>query len=278
MAIPYLAICFYKFRFLLCFYRERGETLVQEIFNRREYKYIINKETYSKMIPILMEYFALDKNGKNSNGIYTIGNIYYDTEDELFNSEFMRKQTFRQKLRLRFYDKVDLDSTVFLEIKKKFKGIVYKRRTGVKLEDAYKLLQNNNEYIDLESFPCTNTQILKEVYFFFNQYKMIPKAILSYDRQAFHCIDNMDLRITFDMNLRCRVHDLRIENGNDGEPFVSTDTIIFEVKSRDSVPVWLCTILSNFECYKGSFSKYLVSCEVRKELQNKNHEENKIKF
>ena len=110
-----------------------------EVFNRYEHKYIVDKATFEKIIKILDQHMEIDSHNRNYTP-YTISNIYYDTSDDYLIRTSLSKPDYKEKLRLRSYGVPDRESKVFLEIKKKFNGIVNKRRTKLKLNEAYDFL------------------------------------------------------------------------------------------------------------------------------------------
>jgi len=87
-------------------------------------------------------------------------------------------------------------------------------------------------------------------------YDLEPKLYLAYDRIAYFGINNRDLRITFDTNIRSRRTDLRLELGDYGEPLLDEGVWLMEVKAEKSIPVWLSRMLSENGLFKTSFSKY----------------------
>ncbi|TCK93403.1 VTC domain-containing protein [Natranaerovirga hydrolytica] len=232
--------------------------MAKEIFNRYELKFLINEEVYAELINELEPYMVKDSYG-DQDGYYTISNIYYDTEDNLFNYEKLKRQPFRQKVRLRTYNIPSLDCPSFLEIKKKHNGVVNKRRTVMALNEAYDFLNNDYKNEDIIKFNTSNHQILKEVLFLKNFYKLVPKVSLSYERQAFHAKEDKDLRITFDKNIRRRLENLRLEYGSEGEVYIRPDVFVFEIKVSEKLPLWLVKILSKYRCWMQSFSKYSTS-------------------
>lgn len=235
--------------------------MVQEIFSRYEYKYIITKDIYYIFLEQIKDYTELDKNSifNENENFYTIMNIYYDTVDNLFNSELMRNQDFRQKLRMRVYRNALLEDKIFLELKKKYFNRVYKRRTGILLKDAYNILHDDKINIELYKEKTTNHKILKEIFFFNHYFKLEPKSVLCYERQAFNGKYDKDLRITIDKNLRCRNEDFRIEKGSNGIKFMPDNEYILEIKVNNSIPLWLSKILSELQFRKSSFSKFYTS-------------------
>ena len=92
-----------------------------ESFNRYEHKYKLDTKTFNKVLEIMDEHMELDSHcGEHS--LYTIANIYYDTKDNSLIRESLSKPAYKEKLRLRSYGVPDMDSKVFLEIKKKYRN------------------------------------------------------------------------------------------------------------------------------------------------------------
>ncbi len=223
-----------------------------EVFNRYEMKYRITSEQYEELKTRLSLRMESDEHSKNGE-FYTICNIYYDTE----NNDLIRKSTdggiYKEKMRLRSYGTVTLDQKVFLEIKKKYKGLVNKRRTKMYLSDAY-------AYFDLgvlpEVKPFMNGQVLKEIDYMKTRLGLIPKVFLSYDRCAMFDRENRDFRITFDRNITARRYDLGLHYGVYGDKLLGPDEWIMEIKIDKAMPLWMTRILSDMEIRKTSFSKY----------------------
>ncbi|TFD97092.1 polyphosphate polymerase domain-containing protein [Jeotgalibacillus sp. R-1-5s-1] len=236
-----------------------------EIFNRFELKYLISIDEYYEMRSKLLERMTFDSYG-NNDGKYNIISLYFDSAERGIYYETKNKLSFRQKLRLRVYDRTSIEDQAFFEIKQKFKNVVNKRRTVLSLNDAYKLIKNKPNIFSKELPPASNTQILKEVIHFRNQYELEPDIIVSYDRQAFVGVNEPDLRVTFDYNLMTRDYDLRLENGPYGHHFIHPDLVVLEIKVSNSVPLWLSNIVSEMNLSRKSVSKFCTSVELAEEL------------
>lgn len=233
-----------------------------EVFNRYEKKFIITDEIYNIIKPQLEEYMEVDDHSRNGD-FYTICNLYYDTADNELIRKSIEKPTYKEKLRLRSYGVAEPKDKVFLEIKKKFKGCVNKRRTVIKLEDAYR-------YIETKQKPKTdsfiNEQILNEIDFMIHRYPSLqPSLFLSYDRSALIGIEDKNFRITFDRNILTRRYDLGLHYGIYGDPLLSKDQWIMEVKINRAAPLWFAELLSKYKIYPASFSKY--GTEYRRTVQ-----------
>ena len=236
-----------------------------EVFNRFENKYLIDADTFyeltgalhSRMVPDVHNPVCPDKkDGKHEYAYYTISNIYYDTEDDYLIRQSLSHPLYKEKLRLRSYGVPGLNDIVFLELKKKFQGIVNKRRTKIPLCTAYTFL-NGEHYGTLpEPQPCMNLQVLKEIGVFLKRYALVPKVYIAYDRLAFFDKNSGDLRISFDKNIRTRRHGLQLEKGDFGDSLILENQRLMEIKSAGAMPLWLSALLSELGVFKKSFSKY----------------------
>jgi hypothetical protein len=223
-----------------------------EVFNRNECKFLIDKAVYDNIQDRLLEYMELDEYNKD-NKLYTISNIYYDTSDNYLIRKSLSKPAYKEKLRLRAYGVPRENEKVFLEIKKKVCGLVNKRRTKLRLNEAYNFVSTGQEP-ELKSYM--NRQVINEIEYMLRIYNLEPKLYLAYDRQALFGIDSRDLRITFDTNVRTRRYDLRLEAGDYGEQLLEDGKWLMEVKAEKNIPLWLSRMLSENKIFKTSFSKY----------------------
>lgn len=216
----------------------------QNVFKRVEKKYMLTKEQYESLRKILDIYMKAD-----DYGLHTINNIYYDTNDYKLIRASLDKPVYKEKLRLRSYGTPTDESQVFLEIKKKYKGIVYKRRASMTLNEARKYLEENET-------PDNKSQIINEIDWFLKSYKLYPKAYVAYDRIAMYGKENKDLRITFDFNIRCRDRQLDLSKGPYGQQILKKDNVLMEIKIPNVMPMWLSEALDELKIYSTSFSKY----------------------
>ncbi len=223
-----------------------------EVFSRYENKYLIDEKTYHFLTSHMNEYMRTDKYNKD-NEFYNIANIYYDTENDELIRKSIEKPVYKEKLRLRSYGVPNFSDTVFLEIKKKYKGLVNKRRTKLQLSDAYALV---NEGVNPPDYDYINKQVLNEIQYFLSRYKLVPKVYLTYDRRAYFAKDDFDFRVTFDTNIKSRRKEVCLEAGNYGDLLIGNDLWLMEVKSSMAVPVWFSDLLSEAKAFSSSFSKY----------------------
>ncbi len=233
-----------------------------EVFNRYESKYLMDSKAFYVIYNRLLEYMELDEYNKHDK-FYSISNIYFDTEHDSLIRNSLAKPKYREKLRIRAYGIPENDAKVYLELKKKVFGLVNKRRTALKLNEAYDFVRTGAEPEFRESM---NKQVIQEIHYFLQRYDLLPKVYLAYDRIALFCKNNRDLRITFDTNIRSRRHDVKLESGDHGEQLLSRGQWLMEVKAEKTIPIWLSRMLSELGMFRTSFSKY--GNEYKKTLVN----------
>lgn len=216
----------------------------QENFKRYEKKYMLTKRQYHSLMLKLAGKMELDQYGK-----HTISNLYFDTEDFRLIRNSIEKPAYKEKLRLRAYGNVNGESAVFLELKKKFDKIVYKRRISMKLEEARRYLLDG-------IYPQKDSQILREIDFTLKKYDLKPAACVFYDRMAFYGKEDEMLRVTFDRNIRCRSTALDLERGTYGVDILEQGCVLMEVKMPNAMPLWMGSCFSELGIYPLSYSKY----------------------
>ena len=223
-----------------------------EIFSRVELKYLLSTEDVDALMPLLAE--NMDCDPYNFGGkTYQISNIYFDTAQNELIIKSLEKPVYKEKLRLRSYGRVENpEQTVFLEIKKKFDGVVYKRRTPFTYNNAISFLEEQK----LPENEKTNWQVLREIMDLQKRYVLLPRVFISYERLAFFGNNNSDFRITLDRNILTRREDLKLDSEIYGTPLLQEGMWLMEAKAFKSFPLWFAKFLSNRKIYSRSFSKY----------------------
>ena len=223
-----------------------------EVFNRYENKYLLDDLAYQRFFDRLLEYMELDEYNKQ-NPFYSINNIYFDTKHDTLIRKSISKPKYKEKLRLRAYGVPERGAKGYLELKKKVFGLVNKRRTAIRLDEAYEFVRTGVKP-PLQKYM--NKQVLDEIHYFLKRYELEPKVYLAYDRRALFCKQARDLRITFDTNIRSRRYDLTLESGDHGELLLEPGQWLMEIKAEKTIPLWLARLLSEHRLYRTSFSKY----------------------
>ena len=215
------------------------------VFRRHELKYILTKEQKDHILKTIDSYMKLDQYGRT-----TICNIYFDTENYRLIRRSIEKPDYKEKLRVRSYLNQNTENKVFVEIKKKYEKVVYKRRIAMREEDALQWL-NGKGHSEIDS------QIAREIDYFLAYYgNLKPALFLSYEREAYYCMDGGDFRITFDENILCREEEFTFQADIGGIPILEEGKVLMEIKCSSGMPMWMAEILSREKIYKTSFSKY----------------------
>ncbi len=216
---------------------------LQTCFKRYEKKYRLTAAQQQLIINGMREHMTADEHAA-----YTICNIYYDTPDWHLIRASLEKPVYKEKLRIRSYGTPSDGGKVFVELKKKYDGVVYKRRITARADQAEPFL-SGAEGID-------GGQIGREIQWFQSFYRAMPRVFIAYDRIAFAGKDDPEVRITFDTNLRWRDTDLDLRCGDYGTPIDDPNMVLMEIKLPGVCPLWLSRLLSEAGAYPTSFSKY----------------------
>ena len=214
------------------------------VMKRYEIKYIITDEQEEFLKRKLKGRLFVDQFGKTS-----IASLYYDTPDYRLIRTSNEKPMFKEKIRLRSYGLASDNSPVFLELKRKAFGVVYKRRIESTIPEIESFFDG-----DVECFR--DGQINREIVSFCSQNpELNPACLIIYDRTAYY-EPTGELRLTIDNNPRFRMDDLDLRVSMDGESLLPDGYSILEVKVQGAMPLWLSHILNEGKIYKTSFSKY----------------------
>ncbi|MBR3592431.1 MAG: polyphosphate polymerase domain-containing protein [Clostridia bacterium] len=217
----------------------------QNVFKRYELKYMLTLKQKEKVLDSMQEHMTLDKYGRT-----TIRNLYYDTDTYLLIRRSIEKPLYKEKIRIRSYSRTMSNSTVFVELKKKYKHVVYKRRISMPNNEATEWLLGVKQGVN-------NTQISEEIDYFMQLYGTLkPTVFLSYEREAYYCNNGSDFRVTFDDNILCRQNDLSLESEVYGESILPKGMVLMEIKCSGGVPLWMTEVLSRERIFKTPFSKY----------------------
>lgn len=218
---------------------------VQTKFKRYELKYLLDEKQKEAVLNAMKPYMELDEYGRS-----TIRNIYFDTDDYRLIRRSIEGPIYKEKLRLRSYRQTGGKDYIYVELKKKFDSIVYKRR--IKLEEGVAMdCLCNGKPIPID------TQISREIDYFCRYYSgILPRVFLSYEREAFYSLDGSDFRVTFDENIFYRQDRLSFEEPPDGNAILSKGMTLMEIKTSGGIPLWLTGCMTEQHIYKTSFSKY----------------------
>lgn len=217
----------------------------QNTFMRYELKYLLTREQKLALTQLMGSYMAPDQYGRT-----VIRNLYFDTESYRLIRHSREHPIYKEKLRLRSYHLIPEDGQAFVELKKKYDHIVYKRRLAMPQDLALGWLCGDDRL-------TPDCQIGSEIEHFRKYYgDLRPTVFLSYAREAWYSFDGSDLRITFDDEILCRQDRLSLSQPPGGSPLLPEDKVLLEIKTSGGIPLWLTHFLTREHLYKTTFSKY----------------------
>lgn len=219
------------------------------IFRRVEKKYRMSTELYAEFLEEIRPFLQPDRYGKS-----TVCSLYLDTPDRILirnslDAKGAEKATYKEKLRIRSYQVPSAETKVFLEIKKKYKGVVYKRRESTTWGKALRYLETREKPLP--------SQIMEEIDYAMSYYGQVgPSMLVACEREAYVLKENPNLRITFDTMIRARDRQLSLSEGCHGTLILPEDQVLMEIKTDGAMPLWLAHALDEYQLFPTPFSKY----------------------
>ncbi|MCR4401046.1 MAG: polyphosphate polymerase domain-containing protein [Syntrophomonadaceae bacterium] len=214
----------------------------QAVFLRYEEKYLLGRSRCEALARELAR-----RTDGDPFAWHTVSNLYFDTDCYDIIRASVARPAYKEKLRLRSYGVPGPRDPVFLELKKKCRGLVSKRRERMTLDAARAFMRGE--------LPATG-QVLRELDWFQRRYRSAPRVFIAYERAAVSGREEPDLRVTFDRGLRFRETCLDLAQGTWGTPLLVDDVVLMEIKVAHAMPAWLARLLSEQCVYPVSFSKY----------------------
>lgn len=216
----------------------------QMIFQRYESKYLMTLSQQQTVLAAMRPYMEPDVYSHSS-----IRNLYLDTPDFRLIRRSLERPVYKEKLRIRSYGRAENTDMVFVELKKKYRSVVYKRRISLPQDQALACFSKTR--------PWPDSQIGTELAYAADFYQTLrPTVFLSYERDAFHGTEDEDLRVTFDTEIRYRQDGLSLDSDTWGIPILPPGLVLMELKVSGGLPLWMAHVLSCQGIFKTSFSKY----------------------
>ena len=216
----------------------------QMIFQRYESKYLMTLSQQQTVLAAMRPYMEPDVYSHSS-----IRNLYLDTPDFRLIRRSLERPVYKEKLRIRSYGRAENTDMVFVELKKKYRSVVYKRRISLPQDQALACFSKTR--------PWPDSQIGTELAYAADFYQTLrPAVFLSYERDAFHGTEDEDLRVTFDTEIRYRQDGLSLDSDTWGIPILPPGLVLMELKVAGGLPLWMAHVLSCQGVFKTSFSKY----------------------
>ena len=221
----------------------------ETVFQRYEFKYLMTRSQQAQLLSAAGARLRPDAYSHSS-----IRNLYLDTPDFRLIRRSLEKPIYKEKLRLRSYGCAKREAPVFMELKKKYRSIVYKRRLTLPYGRALDCLTGDS--------PWPETQIGREIGYVMDFYPDLePRVFLSYERDSWYAPES-GLRITFDDAIRFRTESLTLDSDPWGTALLRPDQILMELKAPGAIPLWMVHLLTEMALYKTSFSKYGTAYQI----------------
>lgn len=219
--------------------------MTSNTFRRKEIKFLLDSRQRAALDRAMAGHMEADEYGES-----TICSLYYDTPDSRLIRRSLEKPLYKEKLRLRSYGAAKPDGKVYIELKKKYDGIVYKRRISLPEREATAWLAGRVPRPE-------DSQIAREIDWFMDFYgNLAPAMMMCYDRIAYFCPQDENLRVTLDRNIRWRTDDLTLTAAPRGEQLLRPGQSLLEIKCAGAMPLWLAAVLDRNNIRRTSFSKY----------------------
>lgn len=217
----------------------------QATFKRYEIKYLLTSQQKERILRVMEPYMKLDCYGRTM-----IRNIYYDTSSFRLIRRSLEKPAYKEKLRIRSYQAAAGEDPVFVELKKKYQSVVYKRRLTLPEGQAMYAFRYN--------LPLpVHSQIAQEIEYFRAYYAGLhPTVFLAYEREAYYSLDGGEFRVTFDENILYREYNFSLGSKVSGTPLLAEGQTLMEIKTAGGLPLWMSRELNRLRVYPASFSKY----------------------
>ena len=182
-------------------------------------------------------------------GSSAIQSVYWDTPDYLLIRRSLERPEYKEKFRTRMYGQPGEGDMEFAEIKKKYRGVVYKRRTGLILPEMERALAER-------AFPEKCGQIGAELKSMMDRYDLRPACLIMYNREAYAREGDEEIRVTMDTGIRFRTDMMDMTRAQTGEEILDRDQVLMEVKIPGVWPLWLLRLLQSAGAQPTHISKY----------------------
>jgi len=222
---------------------------------RLELKYLVDLDTRLALQPLLRAHLAPGE-FVDATGGYPVLSLYYDGEGLPLYLEKLAGVERRTKVRLRSYGwRFDPAKAWFLEAKYRDGNNVAKRRLEVPLGRIDPLRPETWDALGPGGAPFLRAR---------EELRIVPVVQVWYQREVLVSAGG-DLRVTWDAPIRAL---------HPGEPMTRTHLYdvtravigdawsVLEIKPQQTLPVWLSSLVRDFELVPETVSKYVRSLDV----------------
>jgi hypothetical protein len=232
---------------------------------RLEYKYYIPLQYLDNLRRDIMPFLVYDVFTKNRpKKEYTIHSLYLDSHQLKTYYEKLDGARVRNKFRIRGYNQLEDNSSVFLEIKRKEIDFMNKDRALLRYSNLETFLKTS----DMSLIITSDSDVLKRktsarnFLYYYNLHILQPAVFINYEREAFECKFGSGLRVTLDKNIRSKKADgYKHLFSDSGFKPALTNQFVLEVKFHKILPNWLPAIMKRYNIIRESVPKYAMSIE-----------------
>lgn len=236
---------------------------------RHEAKYVIHPDQVEPIRDFIRPFCVNDPNATGKIPEYTITTLQLDSEDLALYRAKEVEALHRFKLRVRTYGK-EGECPLFLEIKRKIKGVINKSRATV-------ACRHWGPDMCLSVDPSLSFRSRTEEAHYINFVRLVqqigarPVMLIRYERESYLSkIDNY-ARVTFDR--RVRYHPMRAWTlfpeydrwrAMDSQTALNREYpgIILELKTFSDCPQWMVDMTRKFDLVRIGFCKYFTALRM----------------
>lgn len=233
--------------------------------DRHEAKYVIPRDLVPQIVDFIRPFCEPDPHAKGVPPEYVVTTLQLDTPDFALHYAKEREASNRFKLRVRTYGKPG-EAPVFLEVKKKLRGVIIKSRTRIPFDDW------GPELLFDPMCPLSFTSSKEE--WGFMEFKRLVRDIgarpvlwIRYTRESYFSRDDEYARVSFDRRLLYQPT-ASWDNWGRGGRWIPVDStlaqrknfpfsgVVMELKTLSNVPRWMIDLVRHFALERTGNCKY----------------------
>ena len=229
--------------------------------NRREFKFVLKPGLEERLRAEVCANLGADAHADDG---YAVISEYFDSADR---HSYWQKQFGvgnRRRVRTRVYGQSagDIPASAFVEVKHKLDGMTVKRRVSCPIHDL-PAISGGNIPDHLGTAGGLDGRTVNELEELLVKQGNRPVVQIRYHRYAYDSGPDGTIRITFDLDLRCRFL-LKPMLPNCPEfdlALLDSGAAVMEVKTIGPVPYWFRTLVGKYNLVPRGFSKYATALE-----------------
>lgn len=229
--------------------------------NRREFKFVLEPGLVEVLCARVAEHLSADDHSHDG---YPVLSEYFDSFDRITYWQKQFGVPNRRRVRGRLYGRPDgtIPPSAFLEVKHKLDGTTVKRRVSCEVKHLPEF-STGRLPTEFEDANTSNERVISELDNLVNAQGHQPVVQIRYHRYAFDSGPEGTIRITFDLDPRCRfmMKPLLPDDPDFELPLLEPGAAIMEVKTIGPVPYWFRSIIGEFRLVPRGFSKYAAALE-----------------